>query len=171
MRVLVIDDEPALRQMLTLMLMRAGYEVEAAASAEEASARIAWLARVAGIARGLHIAAEKPLSLDQAGLDQIRDALRNMGLVIDFVGSVDEALEVLVISGAHQALQAVALDGRQADRPQPGALPAAPGQPPRVFVATSARTRSRFSSRTSNSSSSCTWRIIRLLSFSFLSLL
>ena len=41
LQVLVIDDEPALRQMLTLMLMRAGYEVEAAASAEEAAARLA----------------------------------------------------------------------------------------------------------------------------------
>ncbi|HEX9182991.1 MAG TPA: sigma-54 dependent transcriptional regulator [Burkholderiales bacterium] len=41
LQVLVIDDEPAIRQMLTLMLMRAGYEVEAAASAEEASARLA----------------------------------------------------------------------------------------------------------------------------------
>ncbi|MBI3374935.1 MAG: sigma-54-dependent Fis family transcriptional regulator [Betaproteobacteria bacterium] len=41
LQVLVVDDEPAIRQMLTLMLMRAGYEVEAAASAEEASARLA----------------------------------------------------------------------------------------------------------------------------------
>jgi two-component system response regulator AtoC len=41
LQVLVIDDEPAIRQMLTLMLMRAGYEVESAASAEEASARLA----------------------------------------------------------------------------------------------------------------------------------
>jgi two-component system response regulator AtoC len=39
--VLVVDDEPAIRQMLSLMLMRAGYEVESAASAEEASARLA----------------------------------------------------------------------------------------------------------------------------------
>lgn len=41
LQVLVIDDEPALRQMLTLMLGRAGYDVEAAASAEEAAARLA----------------------------------------------------------------------------------------------------------------------------------
>jgi two-component system response regulator AtoC len=41
LQVLVVDDEPAIRQMLTLMLVRAGYEVEAAASAEEASARLA----------------------------------------------------------------------------------------------------------------------------------
>ena len=41
LQVLVVDDEPALRQMLTLMLGRAGYDVEAAASAEEAAARLA----------------------------------------------------------------------------------------------------------------------------------
>ena len=41
LQVLVIDDEPAIRQMLSLMLVRAGYDVEAAASAEEASARLA----------------------------------------------------------------------------------------------------------------------------------
>lgn len=41
LQVLVVDDEPAIRQMLSLMLMRAGYEVDAAASAEEASARLA----------------------------------------------------------------------------------------------------------------------------------
>ena len=41
LQILVIDDEPAIRQLLTLMLLRAGYEVESAASAEEASARLA----------------------------------------------------------------------------------------------------------------------------------
>ena len=41
LQILVVDDEPALRQMLTLMLGRAGYDVEAAASAEEAAARLA----------------------------------------------------------------------------------------------------------------------------------
>ena len=41
LQILVVDDEPALRQMLMLMLSRAGYEVEVAASAEEAAARLA----------------------------------------------------------------------------------------------------------------------------------
>jgi two-component system response regulator AtoC len=41
LQILVVDDEPALRQMLTLMLGRAGYDVESAASAEEAAARLA----------------------------------------------------------------------------------------------------------------------------------
>jgi len=41
LQILVVDDEPTLRQMLTLMLGRAGYDVEAAASAEEAAARLA----------------------------------------------------------------------------------------------------------------------------------
>jgi two-component system response regulator AtoC len=41
LQILVVDDEPAIRQVLTLMLARAGYEVESAASAEEASARLA----------------------------------------------------------------------------------------------------------------------------------
>jgi two-component system response regulator AtoC len=41
LQILVVEDEPALRQMLALMLNRAGYEVETAASAEEASARLA----------------------------------------------------------------------------------------------------------------------------------
>jgi DNA-binding NtrC family response regulator len=91
MQVLIIDDEPALRQVLSVMLSRAGHSVDAAATASEAAARLA---------RGDVDVALCDIKLgDDNGVDLLRNSraagLDTAFLMITAFASVETAVEAL----------------------------------------------------------------------------
>lgn len=89
--VLVIDDEPALRQIATAIVVKAGYSVDQAATAKEAASKLA---------RGDVDAALCDIKLpDGNGIDLVRDS-RASGIDTTFVmltafGSMETAVEAL----------------------------------------------------------------------------
>ncbi len=91
LHVLVIDDEPALRQIMAAAVRKAGYSVDEAASAREASARLV---------RGDVDVALCDIKLpDGSGMDILRDA-KAAGIDTTFVmvtafGSMETAVEAL----------------------------------------------------------------------------
>ncbi|MDB5955422.1 response regulator [Ramlibacter sp.] len=66
MRILVIDDEPAIRQVIAAPLRRAGHEVELAAGGHEALARLAQ--------GGIELALCDLSMPDMSGIDVLRQA-------------------------------------------------------------------------------------------------
>jgi two-component system response regulator PilR (NtrC family) len=135
---LVVDDEPDLRTLYELTLIREGYDVETAACVEEALAQLA--------SRGYSAVITDMRLPDGSGLDVLRaleaGARREKAIVITAYGSAENAVEALK-AGAYdyltkpvdlrqfRAVVAAAL-GRQSAAALPAAPPAAP--PPPVAV-------------------------------------
>jgi two-component system response regulator PilR (NtrC family) len=135
---LVVDDEPDLRTLYELTLIREGYDVETAACVEEALAQLA--------TRGYSAVITDMRLPDGSGLDVLRaleaGARREKAIVITAYGSAENAVEALK-AGAYdyltkpvdlrqfRAVVAAAL-GRQSAAALPAAPPAAP--PPPVAV-------------------------------------
>jgi len=91
LRVLVIDDEPALREILSAHVAEAGYEVEEASGAAEATAKLA--------AGGVDVALCDIKMSDGNGIDLLRDT-RAAGIATQFImvtgfGSLETAVEAL----------------------------------------------------------------------------
>jgi two-component system response regulator PilR (NtrC family) len=132
---LVVDDEPDLRTLYELTLLREGYDVETAACVEEALAQLA--------TRSYSAVITDMRLPDGSGLDVLRalegGARREKAIVITAYGSAENAVEALK-AGAYdyltkpvdlrqfRAVVAAAL-GRQPAAALPAALPAAPSPP------------------------------------------
>ena len=98
-RLLVVDDEPDLRTLYELSLVREGYDVECAGSVQEAWAMLA--------ARSYHLLITDMRLPDGTGLDLLRrlesEARGEKGIVITAYGSAENAVEALK-SGAYDYL-------------------------------------------------------------------
>ena len=98
-RLLVVDDEPDLRTLYELSLVREGYDVECAGSVQEAWAMLA--------ARSYHLLITDMRLPDGTGLDLLRrlesESRGEKGIVITAYGSAENAVEALK-SGAYDYL-------------------------------------------------------------------
>jgi two-component system, NtrC family, response regulator PilR len=129
-RLLVVDDEPDLRTLYELTLLREGYDVESAESVEQASAMLA--------AQRYHLVITDMRLPDGTGLDLLRRMEEaghgEKGIVITAYGSAENAVEALK-AGAYDYLTKP-VDLRQFRAAVASALGRAPGaEPPRQRLA------------------------------------